>query len=325
MDVFKPKEERQKVNKRNASKQRLSRGLKKKQQSRPRGAVFKQAEKPKEPITLSYKKKVADFLSELERVSGFLNKRVLLGVVSLLLLTALWNTLGMVKAEMPIERVGVKGDFYQLDKAVLEEALSPLVGTNYFDLDIQKIKNTLVDYAWVQSVEVRKIWPAKVEVLIVENKAIATWGGDSLVNEKGEVFSPKNIRRELLEGIPDLHGLDKQSELVLLTYADLSEGSSKHQLKIKEFSLVANSYWKLKFENDTELLLTLGREAESLEVFLKAYENKFKKEGFGIAKADFRYSNGFSVEFKTSENSQVVADVKPANGKPNLKTGKNHG
>lgn len=300
MEVYKPKQELVRQKKKQ----------KRKQTKGPRGAVIRSTQVVQEPLLLKVRKNISDWLSEIERLTGFVNKWVLVSLIALMISSVLWSSMGSLKAEMPIEKVSVKGDFFQLDKGQLEQTLAPLVGTNYFDLKVQAIKNTLLEYAWVQSVEVRKVWPAQVEVLVVENKAIAAWGNDALVNERGEVFKPESINRSVLGAIPDLNGNEQQSELVLQTYAELAEMSSVQALKISEFSMVSNGFWKLRFENGPELSITKGREKESMSVFLKAYALVFKPRGAALARVDLRYNNGFAVEFARQGEDQLAVKTK---------------
>jgi cell division protein FtsQ len=285
MEIFKPQTKRE--------AQQKSRTRK----SSPRGAVIKKPVQVKQTKSLSFKKQMEDFLSYLSRLNIFKNSKVLAVVLVMSFVIITTYTLHSVKTEKPIERVFVNGDFYQIDKSELELTLSPLVGSNYLDVNIKDIKESLMNYAWVQSVDVRKIWPASLEVNVVENQAIATWGKDGFVNEFGKVFKPEKAHKDLLIGLPDLNGLDKQSDLVLNTYVQLSELSRRSNLKITYFELVANNYWRLKFDQGSEIFLSNGREKQSLETFLEVYQQSLKDSERHLAKVDMRYNNGFSVEF----------------------------
>jgi len=107
-----------------------------------------------------------------------------------------------------------------------------------------------------------------------------------------------------------LDGNEEQSELVLETYAQLAELSVRHQLRVSEFSLVSNSFWRLRFENGPELSISRGREAESMQIFLRAYEKSFKPKGVELARVDLRYNNGFAVEFAQEGENQLAVKTK---------------
>lgn len=292
MKTFKPKlkDEAQKKNKNRKNNQR--------------GAVMHRPVKEKQSKKISFKKQMADFLIVLEKIGNVKSAWVFIGALVVLLSAATYS-LSFFKSEMPIEHVTVKGDFYQIDKKELETTLAPLVGANYLDVDLKKIKENLMSFSWVQSVEVRKIWPASLEVSVIENQAIATWGEDGFVNQFGKVFKPETVNKEFLIGIPDLNGLDKQSDLVLSTYVELSELSRRSGLKIIQFSLVANNYWQLKFDQGSEILLAKGREFQSLNTFLEVYQQSLKNSKQHLARVDMRYNNGFSVQFGDAAEMKV--------------------
>ena len=347
MQILKPSASRQAEQR---SEQKVRSSVRKKQESakrsqklgkknqRARGAVIQKPKEKKEASFLTLKKKLADLFSEIGRVSGFQSPIILALTVCVFVVGLAVFGLKGLKAEMPIERVTVQGDFYQIDKDALELTLAPLVGSNYVDVDIKAMKETLMNFAWVESVQVRKVWPASLEVTVIENRAIATWGSDGFVNEYGKVFKPDQVKREYLTGLPDLNGLDKQSDLVLSTYVDLVELARGSDLKIVQFSLHANSFWKLSFHQGSEVLLARERELQSFKTFLDAYnKGKLSIANQDIAKVDMRYSNGFSVEYSEKELSEkdkvklgmtkvgAIQQMKKGFLKSTEKVGKHHG
>lgn len=323
MKIFKPKNERE------AQKKTKNR------KASQRGAVVKRSLKTQQTKKLSLNKQVIDLLKNVERLGGIKSSWIFLCMFLMLIVSASMYSLSFFKTEMPIQHVFVKGDFYQIDKQELEHTLAPLVGSSYLDVDIKTIKESLMDFAWVQSVEVRKIWPASLEVSVVENQAIATWGENGFVNEFGKVFKPENVNKEFLVGIPDLNGLDKQSDLVLNTYVQLSDLSRRSNLKIVQFSLFANNYWKLTFDQGSEVLLAKGRELQSLNTFLEVYQQRLKNSQQHLVRVDMRYNNGFSVEFgdvveikvglEQSENQNSLNDEIKQQIKLIEQVGKHHG
>lgn len=296
MKIFKPKAERE-------AQQKI-----KNRKTNQRGAVVQRPLKSKQTKKLSLNKQVTDLLKNLERLGGIKSSWIFLSMLLMMLVSVSMYSLSFFKTEMPIQHVFVKGDFYQIDKQELENALAPLVGSSYIDVDIKTIKTSLMNFAWVQSVEVRKIWPASLEVSVVENQAIATWGEHGFVNEFGKVFKPERVNKELLVGIPDLNGLDKQSDLVLATYVQLSELSRRSNLKIVQFSLFGSNYWKLSFDQGSEVLLAKGRELQSLNTFLEVYQQSLKNSQQQVVRVDMRYNNGFSVEFGDAAQMKVGLD-----------------
>jgi len=146
---------------------------------------------------------------------------------------------------------------------------------------------------------------------------IATWGEDSFVNDKGEIFSPAKADRDYLKNIPDLNGNKRQSEMILKTYVMLSHQSKQEKLKINHFSLMSNSYWVLGFQNGIELLIATGREEESLARFLKFYRKEGLFNSDKKMRIDMRYTNGFALLLTNVKNNLNVHSK--------LRSGNNHG
>jgi len=263
---------------------------------RPRGAVLKSAVAKKDvSLTDIFNEKlllIKRKFNELNRVKAF---NIFNAFLVLMVLAICYGFAGYLEDNMFIEKVVVKGDFVQIDKKEIEEHLATMVGSNYFDININNIQQRLKEFPWLESAEVRRVWPDVLLVEIKEHQVIATWGEDGFVNDKGEIFSAAKVNRDYLKNIPDLNGNKKQSEIILNTYVMLANYSKREKLKINRFSLSSNSYWILGFHNGIELLLAVGREEESLLTFLEIY----RKEGFLIddkeVRIDMRYSNGFSL------------------------------
>lgn len=267
-----------------------------KNSKRPKGAVIK-------TVASKTKKSFKEILNDRFRllkdaISKFDKDKVLYAVntfILLLVLMGAYSAAIFLKDNLFIEKVVVKGDFVQIDKKDIENHLDKMVGSNYFDINIKNIKKTLKEFSWLESAEVRRIWPDTLAVEIKEHHVIATWGEDSFVNDKGEIFSPISVNRNYLKNIPDLNGNKMQSEVILNTYVMLSNYSKKEQLKINSFSLNSNSYWVLGFQNGIELLIACGREEASLLTFLEIYREQDLFIDDKKMRIDMRYTNGFSL------------------------------
>ena len=106
----------------------------------------------------------------------------------------------------PIRYVRTEGVFEYIGKEEVKNALRPLVATGFFTADMQAIKLAVLQMPWVAKVSVKRVWPDAIDIKVYEQKAYARWGDKSLLNERGEIFSPANIdqfsRLPLLNGPP---------------------------------------------------------------------------------------------------------------------------
>ena len=78
----------------------------------------------------------------------------------------------------------------QLSEGLVSQILSPYIEETWISVDIDGIKSDLLMEPWVESVDIRRVFPDKIIVDITEKEAIALYGYASLVSSKGQVFQP---------------------------------------------------------------------------------------------------------------------------------------
>jgi cell division protein FtsQ len=189
----------------------------------------------------------------------------------------------------------------------------------------------------VQSVSLRRQWPAQLDVLINEQVPVAYWNDDAYINDKGEVFKPEKIDQSL--NLLKLTGPDGSQdtvwkfmnklyhEIALLEFdvlrLDLDDRRS-WQLLIAESGSTANQVDSNKIDA-SRIEVKLGRfETEKrvkrfVQILpLLSMEQKTNSKnltGKKIKVIDMRYPNGFAVQKTTPDIASVqimTAQVKGA-------------
>jgi cell division protein FtsQ len=64
-----------------------------------------------------------------------------------------------------------------------------LSGANFLAVDIDAVRGALEQLPWVRRVELRRVWPDRLEISLEEHVAFAHWGDAGLVNTHGEFFA----------------------------------------------------------------------------------------------------------------------------------------
>lgn len=91
-------------------------------------------------------------------------------------------------ALFPLRDLVVGGGLQHTSKAQIERVAADF-GGNFFVADLSALRARLETLPWVRRVEVRRVWPDRVEVALEEHVALARWGDASLVNTFGEPFA----------------------------------------------------------------------------------------------------------------------------------------
>jgi cell division protein FtsQ len=204
----------------------------------------------------------------------------------------------------PLHEIVVRGE---LKHANREEIASTMdgVGGNFFATDLAAVRERLEQVTWVRRVDLRRVWPDRLEVMLEEHVAFARWSGGGLVNTFGEPFSaPMNDGGELK--LPQFAGpvgsegeIAKRYRIFAGLLAPLGE--------LPERVVLTPRYaWQLHLvgAQNGVLHLELGRDgAEAVEKrlarFIAAYPESLGRlprraaaeHGF----VDLRYPNGFAL------------------------------
>jgi cell division protein FtsQ len=203
----------------------------------------------------------------------------------------------------PLKEIVVQGALKNAAAVEIENAMDG-VGGNFFSTDLADIRARLEQVSWVRHVDVRRVWPDRIEVRLEEHVAFARWGDSGLVNTFGEPFAADleeegEARLPLFAGPAGTEGeLARRYRRFIELLAPLGETPDR-------VVLTPRFAWQLRMASG--LNLELGRDGaepvdERLARFVAAYADSIgrlpKRDGAAADKqrnVDLRYPNGFAM------------------------------
>jgi len=207
----------------------------------------------------------------------------------------------------PLKEIVVQGAPKNVAAAEIESAVDG-IGGNFFAADLAAIRARLEQVPWVRHVDVRRIWPDRIEVGLEEHVALARWGqvvGDlqsnGLVNTFGEPFAAtlqdgSGARLPVFAGPAGTEGeLARRYRLFVELLAPLGEVPDR-------VVLTPRFAWQL--HSQSGLNLELGRDGpepveQRLARFVAAYPESLGRLPARAAAdsrfVDLRYPNGFAL------------------------------
>jgi len=204
----------------------------------------------------------------------------------------------------PLKEVVVRGDLKNAARADIEFALDG-IGGNFFAADLAVVRARLEQVSWVRRVDLRRVWPDRIEVTLEEHVAFARWGDTGLVNTFGEAFAgavdgPGAAKLPLFAGPPGTEGeVTRRYRRFAALLAPLGEAPAS-------VVLTPRYAWRLYLAGGLEL--ELGRDgAEPVEQrlarFVAAYPDSLGRLAQHAAASgaepprhvDLRYPNGFAL------------------------------
>jgi len=208
---------------------------------------------------------------------------------------------------LPVKHVTVEGDFRFTNKDALVKAVSPIVRGSFMDVDVASIRQAGEVLPWVKQIQVRRVWPDTLHLIVEEHKAIARWNDDGLVNTSGAVFKP--AKETFPQGLVQLNGPTGTSELMARRLVDVQAQVAGLDLKVKQMDMDKRRAWQLHFVNEMQLKLGRADSDVRLQRFIEVYSGGLSQYQSFIAAVDMRYTNGLAVVWKQGQQPDFNGTV----------------
>lgn len=190
--------------------------------------------------------------------------------------------------------IEVRGALEHLSAQQVREKTRRALKGNFFLADLTEIRIKIGALPWVRRVDVRRIWPGKLEVFIEEHQALAKWEANGLVNTYGEHFLA-NLD-ELDDELPVFMGPAQYTKNIAHYYSIFKTILQPLDAQPTYILLTPRFAWRMRLDNG--MALELGRVAmeERLQKFVDVTLATPMLEDT-LAYVDLRYANGFAVRF----------------------------
>ncbi|MDL5365180.1 cell division protein FtsQ/DivIB [Xanthomonas sp. NCPPB 2654] len=218
---------------------------------------------------------------------------------------------GWVGAERwPLSRLQVSGDFKRVPAEQLRQVVLPYARRGFFAVRLQDAQDAIERLPWVESARVRKRWPDVLEVRVTEHRPFARWGADRMLSEQGRIFAlPSELRGMAL---PQLAGPDAKAQDVVALYNESRALFAPAGLPVNGVAMDARGSWSLQLGEDVQIVVGRDDARTRLARFARVLPQLVTPEQAPIARADLRYTNGFTVERRGSEIRDSGSGKKPA-------------
>lgn len=171
----------------------------------------------------------------------------------------------------------------------------------YFGQDIQEVKNKLLSMPWVKDVVVRKLYPDRLSITLMEHKAVAVWNDVNFVSDQGIVFSLPKDRLDK-QGLPLLYGPDTEGKNVLEAWSKIRSDLNARKLDLTSVAVDNRGSWTIRLSNQVELRLGRGEWTPKIDRFVTIFPEINVPEGSRLAYVDLRYPHGAAVGFSPIKN-----------------------
>ncbi|OPB35758.1 cell division protein FtsQ/DivIB [Bartonella taylorii] len=162
-----------------------------------------------------------------------------------------------------------------------------------FTFDVDKARSLLEQQAWVQSVNIQKIYPNRVLISVVEREPYAIWQHDGMmdiIDHTGRVIVP--FKGKIVLGLPLVVGQGAQNSAKMF----IQTLSAYPQLysRVRAFVRVGDRRWDLVLDNGVRVMLPEKGAFERLSSLIKTgtMQNLFTRD---ILSVDLRLVDRITV------------------------------
>jgi cell division protein FtsQ len=223
----------------------------------------------------------------------------------MLLLVGLgWVVRQETSGERPITHYELTAPLNQLAYSEVEAVLAPYMGRSFWTVELNKIQSELVRLDWVDQALVKRSWPNRLKISVQEQVPVARWSDTGLVNQKGEVFFPRNL--QAFEQLASISGrIERSAELLrqLGAFQSLMNGLSWSIASLEE---VSEGVWRIQVLDGPTVVVDSHHPMKKMQRFIAAYpavKESFRKSAQVY---DLRYSNGFAVKLAQGMDAKAL-------------------
>jgi cell division protein FtsQ len=188
---------------------------------------------------------------------------------------------------------------YSLDlKDTLLKRIAPELNHSVFDIDLNKVRQTLQEHPWVAEANVKYQLLNDIHISVVTHKIALRLNDSGYISDKGILFKPQ---KKISNNYPLVlnHSNQKDIKKILTDFQQYQQILDSLNLTIKV--LKQTPITQLILQNNLILNLGYQQQISRLKKFTGYYPKLKKINKLDFYTIDLRYKNGFVIAKKVSE------------------------
>jgi cell division protein FtsQ len=196
----------------------------------------------------------------------------------------------------PIKTVRVYGAT-RSDHQALQTLLLPYINNGFFSINVDKVRDRLLQIPWVQECSVRRVWPDQIMIGLVEREPIAKWNRQSVLSKTGDIFNPPYDSYS--NHLPHLVGPIGKQLTLLQNFNQMNRMLEPIHARINYLELSPFYTWTAILDNGIKMQMGHNDILNRFEQFVKVYGKIVGSKANDVEYIDLRYSNGIAVRWKS--------------------------
>jgi len=217
----------------------------------------------------------------------------------------------MTSSNFPINEIGIKGEYENINKRQINLIKNKFINKNFFGINLESTRQAFKKLPWIRDVSIRRDWNNfGLLVEIESHKPIARWNNRGLVNSFGEIF-----HAAYEDDLPLFVGPDEFAKEMTVKFNQINKILEKESMQIGTISLSNRLSWEIYTNNHMRIFL--GKENKNniinkLNILMENYHRVLSELKSQIDYIDLRYKDGFAVKRLNGKLNKINKQKKTA-------------
>lgn len=199
----------------------------------------------------------------------------------------------------PLRVVELQQELKWVTQDSISEIVSNHMSGGFFGLNVESLQENLLSLPWVSSVSVKRIWPDRISIDLIEKLPLARFGDQGVMSTEGKIFYPdEESLKKLPSNLPMFKGPENYAKDFMQQYFALLEKISPLGLTILELSFSTEGSMQIRLENGIVIIIGKSAIEQRINRFVNVYGNQLKKEIGRVDYLDLRYPHGVAIGWK---------------------------
>ena len=200
----------------------------------------------------------------------------------------------------PVQSVRISGEFVRVSKADIERAVEPLLVPGLIRIDVDALRRAALAVPGVREATVRRVWPDRVEIFVIERVAIARWVGGGFLEIDGTHFAPAD-GGEPADSLPLLAGPEGSQRLVLDLHVALERVLAPLGMALAATEFTRRGVLYATLRGGPRLVMRPEAVRSNVGTYANALAQVMAGRLREVERVDFRYPTGFAVRMRTDD------------------------
>ena len=202
-----------------------------------------------------------------------------------------------------LRAIEVRGELQHVTSASVRAAVAGRLKGNYFTMRLDDTRRLLERVPWVAQASVRRVWPNRLRVTLVEHRALGVWDDGRLLSDAGELFVANPAEAEIHGPLPAFDGPEAIARDAARRYYEFAALLAPLGMRIESIDVSDRRSWTIEVASvdGGPTRLELGRDTDSLTLndrlaqIVAAYPMVAARVGGTPQSIDARYPNGLAA------------------------------